>query len=123
MSFIRGIQPSDFTPAFDASVISMLKGRSNGARVGIASVRRWNPKQIDMKQLQLTTIFLVEEIIQEVGTQESGFIVIVDLSGLNWEHITGTGVRDLKRILVTMQVRNSPPFPIPRRKVPILSVI
>ncbi len=86
-------------------------------------MRRWNPKQIDMKQLQLTTIFLVEEIIQEVGTQESGFIVIVDLSGLNWEHITGTGVRDLKRILVTMQVRNSPPFPIPRRKVPILSVI
>jgi len=103
LNFIKGIRPSDFKESFYTNTITIIKERHEGARVGICAGRNWNPKQNPLRDMQLSAVFIVEEGIKEIETQENGIIVIFDLGGLRWEQIKYLTAREIKRILVTGQ--------------------
>jgi len=107
LDFIDGISPSQFKSAFDSNTILLLKHSFNRARVAIVRVRNWMPKDVKLRDLQLASVFLAEHYINnDPDIQRNGAAVIFDLAGLRFEHMKKLSVKEVRRIIQTIQVRS-----------------
>ena len=102
---IQGINPSQFKQECQADILTILKNRSEGARVVIFKMKKWSTKKFRLRKLQIAFVQLLEFIIsQEIETQKNGLVVVIDLQGFKLEHLRALSVKELHRMLTAILV-------------------
>lgn len=104
LSFIEGITVRSFESGFNSNVFSLFKHKFNGIRVALVRVKNWKPKEVELKALQMSAMFIFEEYIRNnPDIQENGVAVIFDLEGVRLEHVRQFSVRELRRVVNAIQ--------------------
>ena len=102
---IQDINPSQFTQECQAEILTILKNRSEGARVVIFKMKKWIPKKFGLRNLQMAFAQLLEfAISREIETQKNGLVLIFDLQGFKFEHLRALSVKELHRMLTAIMV-------------------
>jgi len=102
-SFVEGIRPSHFKSAFESNFITLLKHnfRNGTNRVGLFRIKKWKPDEVGLRDIQLGTLFIAEQYIQQLDIQENGLTVIFDMEGLRFEHAWKFTVKEIRRCVKT----------------------
>ena len=59
---------------------------------GIFSIlaHKWNPQEVDINEHLLTNVLIAEEIFSDPETQKKGVAVVIDRSGVGFNHFRAT---------------------------------
>jgi len=87
LDFIDGITTKSGAPVLNSDIIKIIGNRFDGVKVAMLQIRYWRPKEINLRSIQLAALFLVERYALEPAIQKHGIALIVDLTGLGFEHV------------------------------------
>ncbi|XP_056648770.1 alpha-tocopherol transfer protein-like [Diorhabda sublineata] len=86
--FSCNITPAGIRHVFDKEIFKMLPTRtSNGCRIMIVSLEKWDPKQVKLEDLFKAVMVAMEIAMLEPKTQCGGVEIILDTKGLALIHI------------------------------------
>jgi len=89
--------PSELNHVWSKNIVNVVENRdSEGRRVLIFSLGKWNPSDFPVHDLYTATFTLLQMISYEAVTQVAGTMIVFDINGFGFKHLKALGFEELR---------------------------
>jgi len=89
--------PSELDHVWSKNIVNVVENRdSEGRRVLIFSLGKWNPSDFPVHDLYTATFTLLQMISYEATTQVAGTMIVFDINGFGFKHLKALGFEELR---------------------------
>jgi len=97
-SFFQNYHPSTVRHVFDSGMIRVLKRRDDhGRAVFVTRTDTWDPQEIIMNDILMTTLLVLEELLNSREIQDNGIIFIRDYDKFGLSHMRLCTLGEIKK--------------------------
>jgi hypothetical protein len=88
--YMAHIRISDYKRVYDKKFHLVLRHRDPlGRKILYIRTKFWNPSEVTLDEIQMSTFFILHEMTAQEETQKNGLLLIVDHSGVTFSQATG----------------------------------
>ncbi|XP_035225587.1 alpha-tocopherol transfer protein-like [Stegodyphus dumicola] len=104
LSLYEKFSPEHCREVLQANFLNFLPLRSpEGASVWVPRIGSWDTKMFTPEEITRTGLVCLEKEIKNPVTQVCGMVVLIDLKGFSWSHMSQITLKSLKCFIDTVQ--------------------